>query len=1298
MDWLQFELRSDPFSDAGDEAMYFATSEREALMDSVSSALRGPRCVVLIVGAAGVGKSAFVDRLLAACDGHARCARIRCTEEGSGDLVQDVCRQFGLPVAPTQGPAESMIHLRTFVGDDDPDRCRHIVAIDSAEHLDHDGLNQVAMMTRLRTPGGHGLHVVLIGRPELHQRLEVSAYPDICKRVAVAEKIEPFSIEQTGAYIRHRITAAGGDPDRLFSDEALTLLCHWSGGVPESIHGLASGALARAASCSVKVVRAAMIYPPQELEDGPIAVPVACIPATGDEAGDVPADNQVDVNGFTAAGIEPTIAGDGTNAATGSIEALAMQAQKVHAMAREEVRTAEDRLADLAAKAESSIRRLHDAIAEIDARHAVAGASLNQTDLEALSERANRLTVQAGERVGAIEEHLARMLAAAHEAVETRFAELTSCTAAATDTLKETFNQVTRSGDELDGRVQEWIQRVESSAANGLDVVDRRVAELTARVQEAIGAYETTSQTLEDRASVAARQIEELNGAKAHIEEAFSRVAALSERIEVTNRDAQEKVALLANGLDAGDGVYQRLLSFSEEIAAKTARFEEAAARSEERIQAVVKESKAAKQTVHDTFRETSTRVDQKSDALVERAEAAAEILRGQLDLVETRSGTIQDDLMASLRRTVETEMLAEVREELNTMRSETLNAMRETLDVHQREAREYVAKQRADMEAAIGGFIRDHVQSLEHRTGVIEERLENAEEVTADLALNINAANAKGQQLASHISSAGDLVQTLADANGGCRESLRALSEGTETANAVRIEIENLRDSITGDIKHAGLNAQNVLRDLLGRVQDQVAVADRGVEAIRNGESTLREVIDDATRTAQEAGETVDGLKTQVESIEGRCDAAQLRVEEMTGNFEQVIARTESDLEQRLHDAEARIASHADAFNANIGARFQEADARFATVGEELKQTIDDRIADADDRIARRLEDAQRLFDDRSAEVQGRIDRAIDELRNSIDERMAAFTTQSQELRVTQKQLLAASDTAHKQIEKVDAQATIARELLVEQSRRTEDHRRLVTELAEQVAKGEAITSHFEGIKDGALEAYAQLAERSEVAAALFERTSELELQIEQREQELAAQGHALATFSEEREAIELRVQQLYNSTDSLRVELGSLLSQPQKLVCEAKAQALQLNDVCRAVKKVFAGLSQASLEANRRIEELRRLETVATALQGWVNETANTQRRLTTALAPALAGPAPVVATVEPQEQAPSAPAVASARPGPTKPAPKTAEKIAAAAAAVAKSKSHRIDKLIREARRKTAERAEGQGVNVE
>jgi chromosome segregation ATPase len=588
-------------------------------------------------------------------------------------------------------------------------------------------------------------------------------------------------------------------------------------------------------------------------------------------------------------------------------------------------------------------------------------------------------------------------------------------------------------------------------------------------------------------------------------------------------------------------------------------------------------------------------------------------------------------------------------------------------------------------MEAAIGGFIRDHVQSLERRTGDIEGRLDTAEQVTADLGLSINAADSKAQQLASHISSAGDLVKAMAETNGECRASLKAMQDGAEAAQAIKTEIDNLGESVTGDIKHAGLNAQNVLRDLLNRVEDGVAGANHSVEAIRSEQATLQSVIHEATETARAAGKTVEFLKSHVESMEDRCDTAQHHVADMVTKFEQTIARTEADLEQRLRDADDQVARHADAFNATIGKRFQEADTRFATVREELKQTIDDRIAEADDRVARQLEDAQRQISEQSADVRGRIEQAIEELRTSIDARMNALTAQSNDLQTTQKELLAASETARKQVEKVDAQAEIARELLSEQSRRSEDHRRLVTELAEQVAKGEAITSHFEGIKDGALEAYAQLAERSEVAATLFERTSELELQIEQREQDLEAQGHALAAFSEEREAIELRIQQLVNSTDSLRVELGSLLSDPQKLVCEAKAQALQLNDVCRAVKKVFAGLSQASLEANRKIDELRRLETVATALQGWVNETANTQRRLTTALAPALADPEPVVATVERQARPANTPVVAMPQPVPAKAASEANEKIAAAAAAVQKSKSHQIDKLIREARRK-------------
>ena len=89
------------------------------------------------------------------------------------------------------------------------------------------------------------------------------------------------------------------------------------------------------------------------------------------------------------------------------------------------------------------------------------------------------------------------------------------------------------------------------------------------------------------------------------------------------------------------------------------------------------------------------------------------------------------------------------------------------------------------------------------------------------------------------------------------------------------------------------------------------------------------------------------------------------------------------------------------------------------------------------------------------------------------------------------------------------------------------------------------------------------------------------------------------------------LNTQDLLELTFELRI--GQLLNQPQRVVAEAKDQSTRLQNVCRAVRKIFAGLSQATLQANQRIEWFDRMSrTNQNRAQRLSAETARTAETL--------------------------------------------------------------------------------------
>jgi len=79
------------------------------------------------------------------------------------------------------------------------------------------------------------LQTILIGQPELRATLGLQQLRQLAQRIAIDHHLEPLRQEETIAYVRHRLTVAGGRPD-IFTPDALELVHDCTGGVPRLVN------------------------------------------------------------------------------------------------------------------------------------------------------------------------------------------------------------------------------------------------------------------------------------------------------------------------------------------------------------------------------------------------------------------------------------------------------------------------------------------------------------------------------------------------------------------------------------------------------------------------------------------------------------------------------------------------------------------------------------------------------------------------------------------------------------------------------------------------------------------------------------------------------------------------------------------------------------------------------------------------------------------------------------------------------------------------------------------------------
>jgi general secretion pathway protein A len=119
---------------------------------------------------------------------------------------------------------------------------RHLVLVfDEAQEMPPATLNELKQLTNLNREGRSLLTVILVGQPELRER--VARLPAINQRISLRFHLNPLSRDEAADYLRHRLKAAGHPTGELFPREAVDVAFDASQGVPRELNRIAKLAL-----------------------------------------------------------------------------------------------------------------------------------------------------------------------------------------------------------------------------------------------------------------------------------------------------------------------------------------------------------------------------------------------------------------------------------------------------------------------------------------------------------------------------------------------------------------------------------------------------------------------------------------------------------------------------------------------------------------------------------------------------------------------------------------------------------------------------------------------------------------------------------------------------------------------------------------------------------------------------------------------------------------------------------------------------------------------------------------------
>lgn len=238
-----FGFEEMPFSIAPDPRyLYMSEQHREALAHLVYG-FNSDGGFVLLTGDIGTGKTTVCRCLLEQIPENSAIAFIINPKLTVEELLATICDEFGIKYPEGNTSIKIFVDLiNAFLLDANAKGYKCLLIIDEAQNLSADVLEQLRLLTNLETNQRKLLQIILLGQPELREKLSQPGLQQLAQRVIARYHLGPLSKKDAAAFVTYRLSVAGVRKE-LFPPSTINTLYRFSKGVPRLINVLCDRAL-----------------------------------------------------------------------------------------------------------------------------------------------------------------------------------------------------------------------------------------------------------------------------------------------------------------------------------------------------------------------------------------------------------------------------------------------------------------------------------------------------------------------------------------------------------------------------------------------------------------------------------------------------------------------------------------------------------------------------------------------------------------------------------------------------------------------------------------------------------------------------------------------------------------------------------------------------------------------------------------------------------------------------------------------------------------------------------------------
>lgn len=231
-----YKLTASPFRLAPDYRFFYASPGHKKGLAYLKYGVEQGQGVVVVTGLPGTGKSTLVQTLFAEVSGRPLVlANLSSVSLEAEDVLISLAYHFDVYEEGLSRTA-LLLALEEFLKQQVSAGKQVLVTVDEAQSLSTRALEELCILSNLHQGDRPLLQVMLLGQLQLKETIAAPEFEQLRQRIIASCHLAPLDLQETRAYVAHRLHCAGWQGDPEFSAEALAYIFAVSGGVPRLIN------------------------------------------------------------------------------------------------------------------------------------------------------------------------------------------------------------------------------------------------------------------------------------------------------------------------------------------------------------------------------------------------------------------------------------------------------------------------------------------------------------------------------------------------------------------------------------------------------------------------------------------------------------------------------------------------------------------------------------------------------------------------------------------------------------------------------------------------------------------------------------------------------------------------------------------------------------------------------------------------------------------------------------------------------------------------------------------------------